>query len=124
MSKYITIISLTLFIGILSACQPTPDSAEIQQLQQQVTSLESRLDELNQGADVSGLETRLDALESRLGEQGANVNPDTGANDQVFQVTIASYLMDTAGFHDLDDRINSRSFTDLGRNPAYLARAS
>lgn len=107
MSKRIVFVILMLFIGILSGCQSQPqDSAEIEQVQQQLAAIESRLDELNPGADVSDLEARLDALESSLEEPMESASHDAGANDQVFQVTIAAYLLDTAGFHDLDVRLN------------------
>lgn len=88
-SKRITFIILILLIGILSACQSTQDSAEVEQLQQ-----------------LAALESRLNALESRLEEPMEGANHDTGGNNQVFQITVATYLLDTAGFHDMDLRLN------------------
>ena len=90
MSKNVTFVLLTLFIGLFSACQSTQDSAEVDQLQQQLAALESR----------------LDTLESRLEEPMESASHDAGGSDQVFQVTIAAYLMDTAGFHGMDVRLN------------------
>lgn len=119
MSKQITFIILLLFGGILSACQSTQDSAEVQQMQQKLAAVESRLDELDQNADVSGLEAQIKALQDKIDSLGEAANPATataedGSQTQVFQVTMATYVLDTAGFHDLDERLNQDGVIDPG----------
>jgi hypothetical protein len=45
----------------------------------------------------------------------ATVTPESMADDsqeQIFQVTVATYLMDAAGFHAMDDRINQEGLIE------------
>lgn len=38
----------------------------------------------------------------------------TGSQEQIFQVTVTTYLMDTAGFHAMDERINQEGTIEAG----------
>jgi uncharacterized membrane-anchored protein YhcB (DUF1043 family) len=53
------------------------------------------------------------AVESWLGEMTAGTVA-VGAQEQMFQVTIAAYLLDTAGFHAIDERLNQEGVIDPG----------
>jgi hypothetical protein len=82
-----------------------------------------------------GLTTRLTQA-SESGAMAATATPESTANDsgsehehaedhvgqtvaaseqeQIFQVTVTAYLMDTAGFHAMDDRINQEGLIEAG----------
>lgn len=38
----------------------------------------------------------------------------TGSQEQIFQVTVATYLMDTADFHAMDERIHQEGTIEAG----------
>jgi hypothetical protein len=118
MFKKISFILTIVLAGLLAGCgaQPT-DTAELEQLQQQLAAIEAKLDQRNPVPDVAGLEGRLDTIEARLetiaettGGEAHVMDPDADAGlsvtDQAFQVTIAAYLLDTVDFHEMDERLN------------------
>jgi hypothetical protein len=119
MLKQLTFVGLVLLVSILSGCQSAQGSKEIEQVKQQLAAIESRLDEIDQNANGADLDAAsAESLVARVEvlEAHAQAMPDTASHDapavavgaqaQVFEVTTAAYLMDTAGFHDLDDRVN------------------
>ncbi len=63
-------------------------------------------------ARVEALEEQLEAIEKAAGQES---EPEKAAESELaFQVVIATYLMDTAGFHDMDVRINEEGEIDPG----------
>lgn len=126
MSKKIAFLSLMLLVVILGGCQQAQplDAPTLEQLEQRLAAVESRLDQLPAGdqdleARLAALEEKVNALEMASSESSATDHEmsemasehemsmtELSEQDQLFQVTLATYLMDTAGFHDLDERIN------------------
>jgi hypothetical protein len=132
--KPTVLLILVLLISALCGCQAQPqDAAQLQQLQQQLAAIEARVDQLAPGADGKDLNTRVAALEQQLTTQesvgakdlAARVAAmearlevvDTGSSQethaveageqgQAFQVATALYLLDTTGFHAMDESIN------------------
>jgi hypothetical protein len=132
-------LALVLVIGALVGCQSQPqEAAQIQQLQQELASLEARLDQLAPGAEVNDLNTRMAALEQKLAMPEAPPAPGGEApgvadlaarvealeahleavetspgqeseQGQAFQVATTLYLLDTAGFHEIDESINQEN---------------
>jgi hypothetical protein len=126
-----------LVVGALFGCQSQPqDAAQIQQLQQQLAAIETRVDQLAPGAEVNDLNTRVAALEQQLAMPQAPGAEDlaarvaaleahleatqtssgqesqagaAGEQEQVFQVATTLYLLDTAGFHEMDESINQEN---------------
>lgn len=84
----------------LAACAPATD---LSPLESRVTSLETRADEL------TSLESRVAALEQQAGSAEHAISP--------FDVAVAQYLMDTAGFHDMAEALAETKKVD----PAYLS---
>lgn len=137
MLKPTVLLVSVLLVGILCGCQLQPqDAAQIEQLQQQLAAIESRVDQLAPDADVKHLDTRIAALEQQLtmpeaaGAQdlaarvealeahleATETGPsqethavEAGDQGQAFQVATALYLFDTAGFHEMDESINQEN---------------
>ncbi len=74
--------------------------------------------------DTTALEARVAALETQLADQQKPDHSDDGAQhgdigmenqSQTFAVTTALYMMDTAGFHGIDESLN----TGDAINPVY-----
>jgi hypothetical protein len=53
------------------------------------------------------------AVEHWLGQVGGSASTMT-PQEQMFQATVATYLMDTAGFHGIDERLNGEGVIDPG----------
>jgi hypothetical protein len=60
-------------------------------------------------AGDSGSEHAASASDSAAGHELA-----AATQEQIFQVTVVTYLMDTAGFHAMDDRINGEGVIEAG----------
>ena len=98
MSKQIAFAVLILLISILSGCQSQPqETGELEKVKQQLTAIESRLDELEKNSSQTEHAPETTSTEM------------TSAQDQMFQITVTTYLLDTVGFHDLDESINKES---------------
>jgi outer membrane murein-binding lipoprotein Lpp len=77
---------------LLAACSPTSDSSTE-----------------NQASQIAALESRIAALEAQVATLSAEppAAPDEHAEDAgIFEVTVAQYVMDTAGFHSMDEALN------------------
>jgi hypothetical protein len=98
-----------LVIGALCGCQSqSQDAAQIQQLQQDLASLEARVDQLAPGAGLDDLKTRVGALEAQLAAIDTTPGQE-GEQEQAFQVATTLYLLDMAGFHEMDESINQEN---------------
>jgi hypothetical protein len=120
---------------------PPPDAAEIEQLRQQLTAMETRVDQLAQTTDVEDLSARVAALEQQLAmpeaagakdlaarvealeahleaaEEGASQEThavEAGEQGQAFQVATTVYLLDMAGLHAMEESINQENTIDPG----------
>jgi 4-alpha-glucanotransferase len=128
---------MVLVAGALFGCQSqSQDSALLQQIQDEHASMNARLDQLAPSADVDELNTRVaaleqqlampeaagaadlaarvDALEAHLEAAEMSSSPEAhaveaGEQAQAFQVATTLYLLDTAGFHEMDESINQES---------------
>jgi hypothetical protein len=135
--KSTVLLVSVLLVGILCGCQSQPqDAAQIEQLQQQLAAIESRVDQLAPGVDVKNLDTRVAALEQQFTmpeaagaqdlearvkaleahlegiETGSTqeTHPvESGEQGQAFQVAATVYLLDTVGFHAMDEFINQEN---------------
>jgi hypothetical protein len=92
-------VPLMLFAIIMTACAgtATPDAAN----------------------ETAALEARVAALEAQLAALPAPVVEDAEVESasQAFGVAVAQYVMDTAGFHGMDEALNETQTVD----PAYLS---
>jgi outer membrane murein-binding lipoprotein Lpp len=112
MSKQITLAVLILLMSIFSGCQSQPqDTTEIEQVKQQLAKIESRLAELTQNADTRDLAAQIATLEQKVNTLEA---AQGGMQGQLFQVTLATYLLNTADFHEMDERLNQEGVIDPG----------
>jgi hypothetical protein len=89
-------------------------------LQTELTTLKAEVSGLaGDPSAVAGLQSRLDGLQTRLDELGAEIEA-MGAEEHAsnpFEIGMAQYVMDTAGFHDMDETLNETKQVD----PAYLS---
>jgi hypothetical protein len=72
-----------------------------------------------EGRQIADLEARVAALEAQLAAVPAPAAQGLveGAGDDAFGVVVAQYVMDTAGFHGMDEALNETKTVD----PAYLS---
>jgi len=66
---------------------------------------------------IEALETRVAALEAQLAALEPAEAPAEAAALSGFDLVVAQYIMDSAGFHDMDDTLNETATVD----PAYLS---
>jgi hypothetical protein len=98
-------------------------------LEDELTSLQGEVQSLTGGqADTAALQSRLDGLQNKLDELDAEIAA-MGAGmgeaeamtheehaDDTFAVSMAQYVLDTAGFHGMAETISETKQVD----PAYL----
>lgn len=123
MSKKIIFLSLMLLVVILAGCvQAQPlDAPTLEQLDERLAAVEARLDQLPAGdqefeARLAALEEKVNSLEmpemvsehdmADMAAEHEETAAELSEQEPLFQVIVATYLMDTAGFHDIDERIN------------------
>jgi len=103
---------------LLAACAPAGRYASTESL----TVLETRVAVLESGGVSAGdaladVETRLAALETRVAAleemSGAGAHAEAGG----FELAVAQYVMDTAGFHAMDEALSETQTVD----PAFLS---
>jgi hypothetical protein len=135
MSKTGIFILLSMFLVMLSACQVPAPTADTRALEARVAALEAQLNGVDGAAnagDVAALTNRITVLEEVValassggmtmdhdeetveGEEGVEHGTEAVAmsSNPMFDVTLAMHIMDTAGFHSMDDRINGESAID------------
>ncbi len=73
---------------------------------------------------LAALAARIDALEAQVAALTANHDAEHGAAGSANEVTTAIYLLDNAGLHDLDERLNGEGTIAAGDsgNVASVAR--
>ena len=98
-------------------------------LQTELTSLQGEVSDLSASqAEIADLQSRLDSLQTQLdgleAEMSAASNlPETGEamvpeehSEDPFAISVAQYVLDTAGFHGMAEAISETNEID----PAYL----
>jgi hypothetical protein len=69
----------------------------------------------DQADQITALEGRITALEAQV--TGLTSEHDESLPSQAFEIVIAQYVMDTAGFHGMDESLNETMTVE----PAYLS---
>jgi hypothetical protein len=140
--KNLKVWSVGLIIMLLvAACSPSPttDDTRLRDLQEKVdtftglqselTSLQGEVDSLTVGqTEITALQSRLDSLQAQMDSLAAEMEAASGAaetgetaalvehSDDPFAVSVAQYVLDTAGFHGMAETISETQQID----PAYL----
>jgi hypothetical protein len=140
--KNIKIWSVGLIILLLVvACSPSPTPEDtrlgdleakvdtLTGLQTELISLQGEVDNLTAGqTETTALQSRLDSLQAQMDSLAAEMEAASGAvetgetapleehSDDPFAVSVAQYVLDTAGFHGMAETISETQQID----PAYL----
>jgi hypothetical protein len=67
---------------------------------------------------IPDLETRIAALESQIAELSSDEHGEPAAGS--FDVVVAQYVMDSAGFHGMDETLNETKTVDPGYRSVVL----
>ena len=96
-------------MSMLAACAPAPD---LSALEDRVSAVEAEADQ------IAALQTRLETLEARLaGLETAAEPADDAHAASPFEVAVAQYVMDNAGFHEIAEALAETKQVD----PQYLS---
>lgn len=117
MTKTPVFALLLIVLFTLTACQAPATTGDTTALEARIAALEEKVNSAEGSAnagDVAALTNRVTALEeaATMGEGMEHGEAEHGAEtaamsaDPVFAVTMATYMMDTAGFHGMDEGIN------------------
>jgi len=109
MLRNVIIGTVLLFGAALGGCQAQPFLIAPAVPQAQDSTNQAAIQALTER--VVALEQRIDDLEEM--DHDSDTDMDEGQHlPQAFQVAVALYLLDTVGFHSLDDRINGEGIIE------------
>ncbi len=115
------IILAAAVLALLAACAPAGQSATSDQL----SALEARVAALEGGSTGPGgglvdMETRLAALEAQVTALEEMSGEGGHGEVNLADIAIAQYILDTAGFHGMDEALNETGVIE----PSYLSAAN
>jgi hypothetical protein len=119
------LLGVAVLLLVLAACAPgaTAQDERLAALETELTSLRGAVNSMaEEQASLAELEARLDQLATKIGGMQtasgeAEQHAEGSHKASPFEIAMAQYVLDTAGFHAMDEALNETQQVE----PAYLS---